>query len=373
MKLKSFIIGSVVIHTLGGLILYFYYNPIQIGHKLVKEHLATDPPLSSRFKKDLNPAIKRKQKTPKAFLKKKPVQPASPYIEKSFEETKTSSLNRPRKSFTEEEQPAPESLNPEEADSELEDLGDIEEAPSREGGFSDEATLLAIDSQEDHEGRESLRPKDEARDQTRDQTKDEARDQENLGAPAEDIERPSVEEGDIKEELPEESAEEAMETGLEIKNPEEADIELEEVEGESFETEKQSLELDSQELGQELGQNSNQESSRPQSILELSAEKEIDFSKLKQKPGNPAIYYPDFARREGMEGRLVVRFFVDANGFVDQMKLEGSSGHTKLDNFILRLLSSYQFEDKEVWTRFDQSFKLEGEEKEFLRLKKAPL
>ena len=92
---------------------------------------------------------------------------------------------------------------------------------------------------------------------------------------------------------------------------------------------------------------------------------EVSFHKLKQKPGNPVLYYPDFARREFMEGRMLIRFFIDDNGFVEKLNLEKSSGHSRLDNFILKLLSSYQFEDKNLWVYFDQVFKIEGEEKEF--------
>jgi len=72
MKLKSFIIGSVVIHIAGGLILYFYYNPIQIGPKLVKEYPVTKLPAPSKPKKDINSTKKRNQPPPQAFLKKKP-------------------------------------------------------------------------------------------------------------------------------------------------------------------------------------------------------------------------------------------------------------------------------------------------------------
>ena len=102
----------------------------------------------------------------------------------------------------------------------------------------------------------------------------------------------------------------------------------------------------------------------------LSAGKIKKFSELKQKPGNPALYYPDFAKRKGMQGTVFLRFFVDENGFVEQMRLEKSSGYKDLDNFVIRRLSLYQFENKRVWVRYKQSFQLDGWEKEAFRARR---
>ena len=95
-----------------------------------------------------------------------------------------------------------------------------------------------------------------------------------------------------------------------------------------------------------------------------------DFSFLKQKPGNPPLSYPGFARKLKMQGTVKLLFFVDERGLVDKIQLESSSGHGELDNYVLRVLARYQFlEKQEGWVRYDQDFVLEGEEREYLRLR----
>ena len=95
------------------------------------------------------------------------------------------------------------------------------------------------------------------------------------------------------------------------------------------------------------------------------------FFQLKQKAGNPPLSYPDFARRLGMQGAISLLFFLDERGLVEKIQLENSTGHPDLDNFVLRTLSRYQFEEnQEGWTHYRNSFVLEGEEKEYLRLRK---
>ena len=95
-----------------------------------------------------------------------------------------------------------------------------------------------------------------------------------------------------------------------------------------------------------------------------------DFSLLKQKEGNPPLSYPDFARRLKMQGTISLLFFVDERGLVEKMQLESSSGHSALDNFVLRTLARYQFkENQKGWVRHEKTFVLEGEEEEYLRLR----
>ena len=48
--------------------------------------------------------------------------------------------------------------------------------------------------------------------------------------------------------------------------------------------------------------------------------------------------YPDAARRDGTEGRVVVRFTIDGAGLVTGVALVGSSGSTVLDEAALALL-----------------------------------
>ncbi|MCZ0932756.1 MAG: TonB family protein [Oligoflexia bacterium] len=95
-----------------------------------------------------------------------------------------------------------------------------------------------------------------------------------------------------------------------------------------------------------------------------------DFSLLKQKPGNPPLSYPDFARKLKMEGTVILLFFVDERGLVEKMQLEKSSGHLELDNYVLRVLARYRFlENQEGWVRYKKTFILKGEEREYLRLR----
>ncbi|MCY4321587.1 MAG: TonB family protein, partial [Bdellovibrionaceae bacterium] len=104
---------------------------------------------------------------------------------------------------------------------------------------------------------------------------------------------------------------------------------------------------------------------------ELNSENKImAFSSLKQKLGNPSLSYPDFAREREMQGLISLLFFVDENGLVDKIQLEKSSGYSELDNFVLRVLSQYRFlENQSGWVRYEQNFILEGEEKQYLRLR----
>ena len=94
------------------------------------------------------------------------------------------------------------------------------------------------------------------------------------------------------------------------------------------------------------------------------------FSTLKQKRGNESLSYPDFARREALQGTVSVLMFVNAKGFVDSIQLESSSGHAKLDNFVLRVLSRYEFlPEQQGWFRHKIPFVLKGQETESLRLR----
>ena len=99
-------------------------------------------------------------------------------------------------------------------------------------------------------------------------------------------------------------------------------------------------------------------------------EKPLNFSSLKQRPGNPSLSYPKFARKFNMQGTNRVLFFVDERGLVDKIQLEKSSGHLELDNYVIRVLSQYQFlGNKRGWVRHTQPFVLKGEEKRAFKVK----
>ncbi len=94
------------------------------------------------------------------------------------------------------------------------------------------------------------------------------------------------------------------------------------------------------------------------------------FQNLPQKLGNPPLTYPDFARRAKMQGTVSVLFFVNKQGLVDKIQLESSSGHSELDNFVIRTLARYEFlVRQETWVRYKIPFILEGAEIERLKLR----
>ena len=379
MSLKSFIVASILIHVLGALLLFFYYKPIQLGPHLVeKEESEESLEELEETTKDLkDPADSKREIRPKASRSKKrffkrekrrQLKDSDTQLEdtpqaldpKNSEVSKKASIKTQESLETETSQRAEEQG---ELKKQQESL--IQEASDLESLSDSEIDAEALRPLEQEPFPEGLSPEGE------------------IGEGQEINSDGEIEKKDEaqKEEL--ELIEEAMETGLEITIPKE-DFETTEKEKSFRERIKLHKLRERVGFGRKKSQDSkdnfetealNRETQNPNTSNSIdsskidSSKKEMDFALLRQKPGNPVLYYPDFARRAGMEGRLVVQFFVDKNGFVDQMKLEKSSGHNDLDNFILRLLSSYEFETKEVWTRFEQTFKLEGEEKEFSRRK----
>ncbi len=55
-------------------------------------------------------------------------------------------------------------------------------------------------------------------------------------------------------------------------------------------------------------------------------------------------YYPEQARRDGLEGEALVEIVVDATGAVSKATLVRSSGHAILDRQAIRVLYAYRFE-----------------------------
>ena len=376
MSLKSFVIGSILIHVAVGVLIYFYYNPIHLGPQLVEDE----------FKEELAKKLSDPLESKKTLFKKQnPVEASSPPSHDSSDrkdlksgeggkQLPLDSIEYQRESLKEFPAEKPQfkeqkKITPEDKTEELSETLRKESFETKKGlDESNQNNLIKKNLEE--KSLERLKPSQEL--------------QEGLN-PAED----QKEEVKLKQEKLEniETKEiknietENMETGLEIEEESQGSEEPEKAEQET-KVKKPSLRerLSLSNLREKIGFSKNTEKDLKENknlkIKKNSFEgfssntlSEASFDKLKQKPGNPVLYYPDFARREGMQGHLVVRFFIDENGFVDQLNLEKSSGHSRLDNFILRRLSSYQFKDKNVWVRFDKIFKLEGEEKEFSRLK----
>ena len=399
MSLKSFVIGSILIHIAVGALIYFYYNPIHLNPQLVEEDLT----------KELSDDLESKKTL---FKKQKPVEASSTPSQDSSD----------RKDFKSKEGGKQSSLDSMESQE-----GSLKEFPAEKAQFKEQKKIRSDDktkklsetlrkesfetkkgldesnqnnlietsleeksleilepSQEFQEGlnsaedsKEAAKLKQKKLENTEDSKEAVKLKQKKLENTEDSKEAVKLKQGKL-----ENTKTEIRETGLEIEEESQDSEELEKAK-QKAKVKKPGLRerLNLSYLKEKIGFSKNKEKGLKEENKNLKIKKnsledfssntpsEISFNKLKQKPGNPVLYYPDFARREGMQGHLVVRFFIDENGFVDKLNLEKSSGHSRLDNFILRLLSSYQFKDKNLWVRFDQVFKLEGGEKEFSRLK----
>ncbi|MDD2737508.1 MAG: energy transducer TonB [Methylomonas lenta] len=82
---------------------------------------------------------------------------------------------------------------------------------------------------------------------------------------------------------------------------------------------------------------------------------------------NPAPDYPDDSRRQGEQGRVLLRVFVNAAGVVEQVALRKSSGHPRLDQAALETVKTWRFvaarrgtEAVAAWVVVPISFSLEG-------------
>ena len=91
---------------------------------------------------------------------------------------------------------------------------------------------------------------------------------------------------------------------------------------------------------------------------------------LKQKRGNPEITYPEFARKGNLQGKMTLHYYVTKEGLVDKISLKQSSGHSEIDNHVLRLVSRYEFlANQESWVEHEVNFALEGKEEERINLR----
>lgn len=58
---------------------------------------------------------------------------------------------------------------------------------------------------------------------------------------------------------------------------------------------------------------------------------------------NPAPAYPSLARRQGQQGRVVLRVLVNATGAAEQLEVRTSSGHAALDGAALEAVRRWRF------------------------------
>ena len=95
-----------------------------------------------------------------------------------------------------------------------------------------------------------------------------------------------------------------------------------------------------------------------------------NFSELKLHPSSPSISYPKQAQKNRWQGKVSLIYFVDNQGLVDKIQLKKSSGHTSLDNFVLRKVARFRFLNQEpTWVSHRVHFQLKGEALDSLRLR----
>lgn len=82
---------------------------------------------------------------------------------------------------------------------------------------------------------------------------------------------------------------------------------------------------------------------------------------------NPAPEYPRLARRNGEQGRVVLRVLVNAAGRADDIEVRTSSGHLRLDQAARNTVRSWRFvparrgdDPVPAWVLIPISFRLEG-------------
>ncbi len=63
---------------------------------------------------------------------------------------------------------------------------------------------------------------------------------------------------------------------------------------------------------------------------------------------NPAPTYPQQARRNGWQGKVLLKVFVSAAGKVDQIKLEQGSGYAILDQAALNTVKRWRFKPAQI-------------------------
>jgi protein TonB len=82
---------------------------------------------------------------------------------------------------------------------------------------------------------------------------------------------------------------------------------------------------------------------------------------------NPAPVYPVLSRRMREEGRVVLRVLVDTRGAADEVQVNNSSGHARLDDSARETVRRWKFipakrgaEAVPAWVLVPVSFRLEG-------------
>ena len=359
MNLKSFIIASLIIHVVGAVALYFYYNPINLSPKpmVEKEGLPAEELINKELKKAkaLKPPANFKPETEKSAggLKAKSQKKSSKPIPSSSK----LSPKRP-KIISAKKNPSKSSLKASQSPADLnsESSAELKLEESEKASTS----LKAKNKNQGikHGTKQGIKKeiKQEAEQGIKQRVKPRIQRVEQGGAEIKSAFKPK---GDLEETkahfLTKKPTEENFESQ---KSPAPQESSVENQARQKSPAPQESLVENNQAYPKSLGQGELKQ--EPENLPVSSS-----FHKLKQKIGNPPLSYPDFARRAGMEGTVSVLFFVTEQGLVDKIQLESSSGHKKLDNFVLQTLSRYEFlPHQKTWIRYKIPFSLKGEEED---------
>jgi len=89
----------------------------------------------------------------------------------------------------------------------------------------------------------------------------------------------------------------------------------------------------------------------------------VEYTELKQAPGNPAPFYPLAARREKRQGQVELLYRVTKEGKVTEVQIQKSSGSEDLDAEAVKAVSQYRYvAGQEGWAHHPITFALKGEE-----------
>ena len=364
MSFKFFIIASLTIHIVGLTSLYFYYNPIILSPEPVEF-----------FEEESRPTkqVKKLKDTLSISKIKKSV------LRRKQKEKKQNILPK-KQGLT--AQPEQKSLRTGESQSHPADLA-----------FKNEDLLISTQKEALSEAKDPLpkmqKPSVETADSPIELHLEEIKEEDSLASklvqtPSQNLEDfEEVTSDSLSSEQPQPAAKRtqeasrptrqgSMQINADFKKAEVAPQDESNVEGRANTHSVQTTEENSVPKVETLGTEENlheRTNAEPKSLSSTNSIK--TFQSLKQKMGNPSLFYPDFARKAGMQGTVSILFFVTQQGLVDKIQLASSSGHSELDNFVIRTLARYEFlPGQESWVRHQVPFVLEGEEIERLLLRR---
>ena len=116
----------------------------------------------------------------------------------------------------------------------------------------------------------------------------------------------------------------------------------------------------------------NIKNTKPAQDVKPTAQAKIKFVNYlnMKKQGLHDLEYPLEARRQNQQGEVVIIYFVDDQGLVEKIQLKKSSGHSLLDNHVLRKVARWRFVNEQpVWVEHKVKFALEGNTIEHLPLR----